>query len=247
MPIKRKKKAVKKAVKRSSKAAPKSGIVTIAVISALVIAVAVAAAVIVSKIKNSALTSKNVVSSVSPATIKITDTVTGKTSTMEVLPASAGSVQAAAPVTPVAQAAGNTLTNKSIASIVADAIKTGSFNYLLNAAATKETIPKIDIAEAKFLFDSGKAVFIDARGPAEYAESHIRGAASVPVAATPEELDKLKDKLKNKVLVTYCHGVGCHLADKTAYKLWDAGYRKVVIFFSGWPKWNEHKYPFEKK
>ena len=135
----------------------------------------------------------------------------------------------------------------SIALKVSEAAKTGDYSYLLSAIDAREEIYKIDITEAKYLYDSGKVVFVDARGAAEYAQGHIKGAVSIPVSATPEEMAKLKNKLKGKILVTYCHGVGCHLADKTAYKLYDAGYRNIAIFFGGWPKWNEHKYPITGK
>ena len=129
-----------------------------------------------------------------------------------------------------------------------EAAKTGDYSYLFSPIDDiKEEIPKVDIAEAKFLFDSGKAVFVDARGPAEYEQGHIKDSVNVPNTATPEEIVKLKDRIAGKVLVTYCHGTGCHLADKSAIKLFEAGYRKIAIFWGGWPKWNEHKYPVELK
>jgi len=120
------------------------------------------------------------------------------------------------------------------------------FSCLFKAVDSKDDIYKIDIEAAKFLFDSGKAIFIDARSKVEYKESHIKGAVLIPTNATPEEINNLKNILKGKVLVTYCHGVGCHLSDKVAYKLYDMGYRNIAIFFSGWNIWNEYNYPIEK-
>ena len=111
---------------------------------------------------------------------------------------------------------------------------------------SKANIYRIDIEDAKYLYEHG-ALFVDARGPNEYAEAHIKGSINVPVNSTPDYIAKLKDKMEGKILVTYCHGIGCHLSDKAAYLLYDAGYRKLVIFFGGWPKWNEHKYPIETK
>lgn len=121
-----------------------------------------------------------------------------------------------------------------------------TFNYLFKQIETKDQIYKIDIEAAKFLYDSGKAIFIDTRNNAEYQESHIKGAISIPTNATPEEINNLKNILTGKVLVTYCHGIGCHLSDKVAYKLYDMGYRNIAIFFSGWNTWNEYNYPIEK-
>lgn len=124
--------------------------------------------------------------------------------------------------------------------------KDNNFDYLFKAINSKDDIYKIDIDAAKFLFDSGRAIFIDARSRAEYNEAHITGAVSIPTNATPEEINDLKNKLKGKILVTYCHGIGCHLSDKVAYKLFDMGYRNIAIFFGGWNKWNEYNYPIEK-
>jgi rhodanese-related sulfurtransferase len=248
MATKKKKKALKKSVKSAPKASTqkKSGNITIIIIALVILAVAAAAGFVVSKAREKSLAVNNVVSTVSPDTITITDTATGKSSKMQVLPASAGNVQIANQATPISHEPPPVDHAKAAidaAARVSAAAKTGDYSYLLKASDTKETIPHIDIEEAKYLYRSGRAIFVDARGAAEYQESHIRGAVSVPVIATPEEIEKLKGQLAGKVIVTYCHGVGCHLADKSAYKLWDAGYRKVVIFFGGWPKWNEHKLP----
>ena len=47
---------------------------------------------------------------------------------------------------------------------------------LLAEAPSKEAIIGIDIEEAKALYDSGEAVFVDARAEGEYKEGHIKGA-----------------------------------------------------------------------
>jgi len=122
-----------------------------------------------------------------------------------------------------------------------------SYKELLKPVASKETIPRIDLDEAKYLYKSGKAVFIDARALTEYQEAHIAGAIPIPAGSAATDIPKFANVLKNKVLVSYCHGVGCHLSDKTAYALYDAGYRKVCIFFGGWPQWTQANLPITKK
>jgi rhodanese-related sulfurtransferase len=117
---------------------------------------------------------------------------------------------------------------------------------LFNIKTGKDAIPKIHIKVAYDLFQKGKAVFIDARGAQEYEDAHIKGAISIPAGSPAEEIAKFKDQLKGRVLVTYCHGVGCHLSDKTAFALYDAGYRKIKIFFGGWNEWTAANYPLEK-
>ncbi len=148
--------------------------------------------------------------------------------------AASKAAQAAAPQAPVVPVAVATSTN------IAARCKI----YLTEIDA-KANIHRMDIEDAKYIYDNDHAIFIDARGPNEFAEAHIKGAINIPVTTSLVELEKLKSQLQGKLLVTYCHGVGCHLSDKTAYLLFDAGYRKVGIFFGGWPKWNEHKYPID--
>ena len=123
----------------------------------------------------------------------------------------------------------------------------GTNQRLFEASKTKEEMPSIDITQAKFLFDSGKAIFIDARSIEEYEQAHIKGALPIPAGLTQENIPKFATMLKDKILVTYCHGSGCHLANKTANALFDAGYRKVCIFWGGWPHWTEAKFPITQK
>jgi len=120
------------------------------------------------------------------------------------------------------------------------------YKYLFKEIKSKDDMPKIHLEEAKVLYESGKALFIDARGIAEYNQSHIPGSISIMVGEAASKIPQLKDILKDKVLVPYCHGVGCHLSDKVAYALYDAGYRKIAIYFGGWPEWVNAKMPIEE-
>ncbi|MBN2755370.1 MAG: hypothetical protein JXR81_11000 [Candidatus Goldbacteria bacterium] len=122
----------------------------------------------------------------------------------------------------------------------------GKFRYLLKKSSSKEKIPKIHVEEAKALMDSGKAVFVDTRGASMYDDAHIKGAILIPAGSPPDKYKEHEQALKDKVIVTYCHGVGCHLADKVANALFDMGYKKLAIFFGGWNEWTQAGYPVEK-
>ncbi len=126
---------------------------------------------------------------------------------------------------------------------VADENVKPDFKKLFQEVSLKQEIHKIDIDAAKYLFDSGRAVFVDSRSKGEYDRQRIKGSIFLPVNASQDEIDRAAKKYRGKVLVTYCHGSGCHLADKVAYRLFDAGHKKLAIFWGGWPKWDEHKYP----
>ncbi len=120
------------------------------------------------------------------------------------------------------------------------------YSYLLKAVKTKEEIPRIHIEAARALLKSGKAVFVDARGFGEYELEHIKNAVSIQAGTPQDKIKQFADVLKNRVLITYCHGIGCRLSDKVAYALFDAGYRKIAIFFGGWNEWTQAGYPVDK-
>ncbi|PKL90688.1 MAG: hypothetical protein CVV21_11675 [Candidatus Goldiibacteriota bacterium HGW-Goldbacteria-1] len=207
----------------------KPGINKSLITAAVIIAVAVAAGVIATLTRSKNLSSQPAVSSTTEGSITINDPATNQSFQLNIDPASASS-----------QPAG---VQNTMPSAKAD------FSYLLKNAASKTEILKIGLDEAKYLYDNGKAVFIDSRSYGEYEQAHIKGALSIPVGTAVQDIEKNKAVLsqKGKVLITYCHGVGCHLSDKTAYSLYDAGYKNVVIFFGGWNSWSEANYPEYKK
>jgi rhodanese-related sulfurtransferase len=248
--------AVKESPKKSG-----SNLVRTVVIAVVILAAAIAFGMVLSRMRASQLAQQaamptpipTIVVTSNPQTLVIKDKNSNRTETINVKPASASTTN----LTP-AQAATAAAVASQGAKVSAPQAQTPpvavptSTNIPRRCRAyrkpvdSKANIYRIDIEDAKYLYEHG-ALFADARGPNEYAEAHIKGAINVPVNSTPADIAKLKDKLAGKLIVTYCHGIGCHLSDKAAYLLYDAGYRKLVIFFGGWPKWNEHKYPIETK
>ena len=263
-----KKRAVKAAAAPVAvKEAPKSNsnLIRIGIIAAVIFAAVVVFAMVLSQMRTSQLEKQAAIPTAvpaaapvtvtaNPATIEIKDPNTNKTTTMKINPASASTTnltpeQAATAAAVAAQGAKAAAPQAQPAPVQSPT----STNIPLRCRVyrkdvdSKANIHRIDIEDAKYLYDSGRAIFVDARGANEYAEAHIKGAVNVPVNATPADIAKLKDQLTGKIIVTYCHGIGCHLSDKSAYLLYDAGYRKLAIFFGGWPKWNQNKYPITTK
>jgi rhodanese-related sulfurtransferase len=246
-----------------TKEAPKSGsnLLRIGIIAVVIFAAVVVFAMVLSQMRASQLEKQaavptavpTIVVATNPGTIEIKDPNTNKSAVMTINPASASTnltpaqaATAAAVAAQGAKAAAPTVQPAPVESPTSTNIPLRCRVYRKDVDS-KANIHRIDIEDAKYLYDSGRAVFVDARGPNEYLEAHIKGALNVPVNATAADIAKLKDQLTGKIIVTYCHGVGCHLSDKSAYLLYDAGYRKLAIFFGGWPKWNEHKYPIVTK
>jgi len=113
----------------------------------------------------------------------------------------------------------------------------------------------VDAAKAKSLSDAGVKV-IDARVANEYAESHIKGAVSVPYkekSAKAADFDASHDSFdlgklpadKSTAVVIYCNGAECWKSYKASAVAIKAGYKTVYWFRLGMPEWNAKGYPTE--
>jgi rhodanese-related sulfurtransferase len=113
----------------------------------------------------------------------------------------------------------------------------------------------VDAAKAKSLIDTGVKV-IDARVANEYAESHIKGAVSVPYkekSAKAVDFDASQDSIdlsklptdKSAAILFYCNGAECWKGYKAATAAIKAGYKTVYWFRLGIPEWKAKGYPTE--
>jgi rhodanese-related sulfurtransferase len=99
----------------------------------------------------------------------------------------------------------------------------------------------------KTLFDTGGALFVDARDASDYEAGHIPGAVRLTrddVFGEPERMKKLLER--GKPIVTYCSGGECEASLDLARALVDVGYRKVLVFAGGFPEWTGAGYPVER-
>lgn len=103
----------------------------------------------------------------------------------------------------------------------------------------------IKLNQALKLYNSGGALFVDARDKWDFAEGHIKDAVNIPEYSFDKNNPILKTIPKNKTLVTYCGGDDCEMSEKLAEYLFELGYKKVFVFFGGWKKWQAANYPIE--
>jgi rhodanese-related sulfurtransferase len=109
--------------------------------------------------------------------------------------------------------------------------------------------------QAKKLVESGVPI-VDTRVANEYAESHIKGALSVPYKEksaknanfNPKEdsfdLAKLPGD-KNAPVIFYCNAGECWKSYKASKVAIDAGYKKVHWLRGGIPEWKSKGFPVE--
>jgi rhodanese-related sulfurtransferase len=107
----------------------------------------------------------------------------------------------------------------------------------------KMRIVPISAYEAKIKYDSGSAVFIDAREKEEFDESHIAGSINLPAGdplPVPSRLPYLK---KPKEIVIYCDGVSCGASARLAGKILGLTRKHIYIIKGGLPEWKERGFP----
>lgn len=115
------------------------------------------------------------------------------------------------------------------------------------AAPSAAIVPPsmIHLPAVKTLYDSGTAVFIDARHAFDYNLGHIRGAVSLPLAEFDQRKSSVDSLPRDRILVTYCDGIDCNSSIELAAKLYEAGFSGVRIFFAGWTEWQNQHLPEE--
>ncbi|MDH3892034.1 MAG: rhodanese-like domain-containing protein [candidate division Zixibacteria bacterium] len=113
--------------------------------------------------------------------------------------------------------------------------------------------PFVTIDGAQIDFNSGVAVFIDAREPEEFECGSISGAISIPFDYLPEtDLGPYFDSVlagvpKDRRMVVFCSGDECDLSIHLARNMQAEGYTDLAIFFGGSREWERFGLPMERR
>ena len=104
-----------------------------------------------------------------------------------------------------------------------------------------------DILAAKKIYDTGGAVFVDARTEEDYLEGRIAGAVLLPACQFEEYIDNFRKTIPPfTMIITYCSGRECEDSHVLAQCLLDEGYTDISVFVDGYPAWEEKGFPIEK-
>ncbi len=106
--------------------------------------------------------------------------------------------------------------------------------------------PRVKAEELKKMIENkAPDILVVSNDPQEsFDESHIPGAVSLPWAA---QLKMPVNLPRNKTLILYCACAHEEDSSDMAAKLAQFGYRNIKVLEGGILKWNELKYPLEKK
>jgi rhodanese-related sulfurtransferase len=98
--------------------------------------------------------------------------------------------------------------------------------------------------EVKSFIETGEAIILDARAPAEYEAGHIETAVNVPVDDFDNYLD-LVDSLPREgfPIVVYCQGGNCDQSHDLLNELEMLGFTDLMLYQDGWNVWRDLGYP----
>lgn len=106
--------------------------------------------------------------------------------------------------------------------------------------------PVASLEEARALFLTQGAVFIDARSNEAYSAGHIQGSINLPADHFDEFFTSTMGEVPpDSLIITYCDGESCTLSKELALSLAGKGYAHVRVLVNGWSVWLEAKLPVE--
>ena len=110
-----------------------------------------------------------------------------------------------------------------------------------------QPVREITSAEAWQAFQSG-APFLDARRSAEFEAGHVKGAWSLSVWESTlderlVEFEARTNRPPEAPLVLYCSGGSCEDSHLLASRLFQMGYRNLLIYRDGYPDWLAQNHP----
>lgn len=94
------------------------------------------------------------------------------------------------------------------------------------------------------LMNSGNALVLDVRDPAEFKQGHITGSQNLPYSRIGERLEELKKDLERPIVVVCKMG---QVAGSAAGQLKAAGLTKVYKLDGGISNWKAQSLPLVKK
>ena len=103
----------------------------------------------------------------------------------------------------------------------------------------------ISLSEAKLLFESNGALFVDARHFFDFRRGHIKSAINIPLTDFDNRGQMIASLPKDKTIIVYCDAAECNSSIELAAKLYERGFGGVRIFFGGWEDWISNKLPTE--
>ncbi len=106
----------------------------------------------------------------------------------------------------------------------------------------------IELVAAFKTLQEGAAIFIDARSEYDFKAGHIKTARNLEERNLDIWMpDFFEEVPPETMLIIYCSGPRCHLAENLARRLFEIGYTNVSHMAAGWEAWQAQAYPAEHR
>lgn len=93
----------------------------------------------------------------------------------------------------------------------------------------------ISLSQIRDLQKEETAVFVDARGPDLYQQSHLSGAINVPAGMQEKYIEKVHQQVRpDELIVVYCSSAMCEAGNTVCDYLRSQGYTNVKVYKPGW-------------
>jgi rhodanese-related sulfurtransferase len=84
---------------------------------------------------------------------------------------------------------------------------------------------------------AGSVLVVDVRDELVFKVGHIPGAISVPLAEIERRAGEVRDRARDRPVVTYCSCPSEQTALSAAIALWKGGVSNVSVLVGGYPEW----------
>lgn len=107
-------------------------------------------------------------------------------------------------------------------------------------------VPLIDETAARKLMDEDGAIFVDTRHKDDYDKKRVKGAIFLPQDDKEGQFVSVQPLLpEDALLILYCYGPQCDMAEEVARFLAQLGYKRMKIMTAGFKAWDQAGYPVD--
>jgi rhodanese-related sulfurtransferase len=123
----------------------------------------------------------------------------------------------------------------------------GEWGHYVEAKALRAGIPIVNLIETHDIVQSRTHTVFDARPRADYEAGRLPGALSLPFNTVEADFESVCIFITpEQPILTYCSGQDCDDSFLLAEWLIRRGYTNVVLYPSGFDKWQAAGYPVER-
>lgn len=106
-----------------------------------------------------------------------------------------------------------------------------------SSSSEPSSIARLGMDEFRKLHTADSVLVVDVRDELVFKAGHIPGAASVPLAEIERRAGEVRERARDRPIVTYCSCPSEQTALSAAIALWKRGVTSVSVLMGGYPEW----------